>query len=130
MSERRSVARAITIVWMVGVSGCGPRQAAPQLETKLELTPKPARVGVATVALALADAAHQPLTGAAVELEGNMNHAGMQPVFSKLNETAPGRYSGTLELTMAGDWVVLVTARKPGAAPLLAQIPVKGVLPK
>ena len=42
-----------------------------------------------------------------MELEANMNHAGMVPVFAKARETVPGRYEASLELTMGGDWFVI-----------------------
>lgn len=108
--------------------GCGERAAAPALNAALELSPSPPRVGVAQVRVALADGARQPLAGASVELEGNMNHAGMRPTFAKLAETAPGRYEGTLELTMGGDWIVRISARTAGGA-LETQVPVNGVRP-
>jgi hypothetical protein len=31
----------------------------------------------------------------------------MSPVFVEANETAPGRYQGTLEFNMRGDWTVI-----------------------
>lgn len=48
------------------------------------------------------------LNGARVELEGNMSHPGMSPVFSKTKEVEPGKYRGTLDFTMAGAWIILV----------------------
>jgi hypothetical protein len=47
------------------------------------------------------------LAGAHVSLEGDMSHAGMAPVFGETSELAPGRYQGTLDLNMRGDWIVL-----------------------
>ena len=37
-----------------------------------------------------------------------MSHAGMSPVSAAAKEVETGKYRGTLELTMAGDWIVLV----------------------
>lgn len=37
-----------------------------------------------------------------------MSHAGMTPVFADAIETEPGRYSSTINLTMAGDWYFVV----------------------
>jgi hypothetical protein len=73
-----------------------------------EVSPQPARVGQATITLRLSDASRKAVTGAQVVLEGNMSHAGMAPEFATAKETSPGEYQATLELSMAGDWVVLV----------------------
>ena len=37
-----------------------------------------------------------------------MSHAGMVPVFADAAEVEPGHYRANMELSMAGDWVVLV----------------------
>ena len=37
-----------------------------------------------------------------------MSHAGMSPVFADTLEVAPGDYRANMELSMAGDWVILV----------------------
>jgi YtkA-like len=47
------------------------------------------------------------LSGARISLEGDMSHPGMSPVFGEAKETAPGRYQGTLEINMRGDWTIL-----------------------
>jgi len=36
-----------------------------------------------------------------------MSHAGMAPALSETIEVGPGRYQGTLDLNMRGDWIVL-----------------------
>lgn len=93
---------------------CGCQPAAPQVAratVELQIEPDPPRVGDAAVALLLTDPAGQPLEGGTLKVEGNMNHAGMKPVFADLTETEPGRYEGTLDLTMAGDWFLLVTGK-------------------
>jgi hypothetical protein len=61
----------------------------------------------------LRDASDQPISGATMELEGNMNHAGMVPVLAQATEVAPGQYRANLEFTMAGDWFILVRADLP-----------------
>jgi hypothetical protein len=37
-----------------------------------------------------------------------MSHPGMSPVFGEAKEIAAGRYEGTIELNMRGDWTVLL----------------------
>lgn len=67
--------------------------------------------------------------GAEVRLEGNMSHPGMQPVLAAARETSPGVYEGDLELTMAGDWLVLVDARLRDGRTVHRRIEFRGVRP-
>jgi hypothetical protein len=77
--------------------------------------------------LSLADSSSKPVSGATIVLEADMSHAGMAPVFGASTEVAPGRYSGNLAFTMAGDWVVLLHMTLPNGARVERQIEVKGV---
>ena len=49
-----------------------------------------------------------PVRGATLEIEGNMTHAGMEPLFARAAETKPGEYRAPLEWTMGGDWLLIV----------------------
>ena len=51
-----------------------------------------------------------------------MSHAGMSPVFGETKEVEPGKYRGTLEFTMAGDWIILVHITLPGGQRVQQQI--------
>ncbi len=82
--------------------------APPVITIQHEITPQPARVGSAMITLRLADASDKAVTGARITLEGNMSHAGMGPVFAQAKETEPGQYEAPLELSMGGDWIVLL----------------------
>ena len=82
---------------------------------------------MATLVLNLTDTDNRPISGAKIELEGNMSHAGMTPVFSEATETEPGRYEAPLEFTMGGDWFILVKATLSDGRTLERQIDVPGV---
>ncbi len=117
-------------VWLAIVQGCRDRTgSSSDLTLEHEISPQPARVGPVTITLRLMDAAGTPVTGALLKLEGNMSHAGMAPVFADANETEPGRYRSTLELSMAGDWHVLVKITLPDNRKLERQFEIKGVAP-
>lgn len=94
-----------------------------------EVTPQPPRVGQATITLRVTDASGNAITGARVKLEGNMSHAGMVPVFADAAEVEPGRYRANMELTMAGDWIVLVHITLPHGVTVDHQFQIKGVAP-
>jgi hypothetical protein len=80
-----------------------------------------------TITLKLSDASAKPATGVRLRLEGNMSHAGMNPVFAEAKESEPGRYSSTMELSMAGDWYVVVHMTLPDGRKLERQFEIKGV---
>ena len=92
-----------------------------------EVSPQPPRVGPLTITLTVRDASGKPATGVRVNLEGNMSHAGMTPVFAAATDTELGRYSSTMELSMAGDWYFVVHMTLPDGRKLQRQFEIKGV---
>ena len=111
--------------------GCHSAQSeAPDVKAELALDPDPPVVGDNHLTLKLTDAKGAPLEGAKVKVEGNMNHAGMTPSFADLKETEPGRYAGTLKLTMGGDWFILVSAKTSDGKVVERKIDVPGVKAK
>src|SRR5262245_26654840 len=99
------------VLLIAGCSGEKLSQRPEDVKVDLTLTPKPLTVGPAKATVKLSDKEGKPLRGATLKLEGNMNHAGMKPVFADARETGPGEYEATLELTMGGDWFVLITGK-------------------
>jgi hypothetical protein len=77
----------------------------------------------------LADPSARPLAGARISIEGDMSHPGMEPVFAKASEAEPGTYVAHLQLTMAGDWVILVQGRLADGRKIERQTDLRGVLP-
>jgi hypothetical protein len=98
-----------------------------QVTIELEKRPTSYRVGSETISLKLTDADGQPITQAKVSLEGNMSHAGMAPVFGQATETGQGTYRGSLEFSMAGDWIVTIRATLSGGQQVERQFELKGV---
>ena len=99
----------------------------PDLTLTHEFSPQPPRVGPLTITLRVADASGKPATGVRIKLEGNMSHPGMTPLFADAKETDPGRYSSTMELSMAGDWYVVIHMTLPDGRKLERQFEIKGV---
>jgi hypothetical protein len=111
-------------------SGCTrASQAAGATATDKHAAPQPPQVGPNTVTFRLAMGS-VPVTGAHVELEGDMAHAGMAPVFGSAKEISPGQYQGQLVLNMPGDWVVLLHITLPDGRKLEEQMKVNGVQAK
>jgi hypothetical protein len=91
------------------------------------IAPQPVRAGTETISFRLTDESHQPVTGAHVQVEGDMNHPGMAPAFAVAIETAPGDYRAKLDFTMGGDWVVLFHITLSDGRKVERQMDVKGV---
>jgi hypothetical protein len=114
---------------IVTMTGCrrGGNDDLPDINIDIQVLPNPPQVGSATISLTFTDPEGQPVTGAEVELEGNMSHAGMAPVFTQATEVAPGQYEAPLEFTMGGDWFILVKATLPDGRTLERSLNLPGV---
>ena len=110
--------------------GCR-HEERPSLDLTLayEVSPQPPRTGPVTITLTMTDALGKQVSGAAIKLEANMSHAGMVPVFADAKEISPGRYQSNVELSMAGDWYVMVHATLPDGRKWERQFDIKSVAP-
>ena len=106
---------------------CQKTAKPPDIAIQYEIAPQPPRAGTTTIDLKLTDKNGAAVGGARVDLEGNMSHAGMPPVSSEAKEIETGKYRGTLQLSMAGDWIVLVHIKLPDGQTLERQIELRGV---
>lgn len=104
--------RTFAFLLLAGVLGgaCGPAaELADDVDVALSFEPTP-HVGDTTCEVRLTGPDGAPVEGATLEVEGNMNHAGMVPVFARPEEFSPGTYQAPFEFTMGGDWFVIVRA--------------------
>lgn len=116
------------LVLLLLLAGCDrSSRDLPDVAVELGIEPDLPRLGPATATVTLRDAGGQPISGAQVQIEANMNHAGMVPVLASAAEVAPGRYRADLEFTMGGDWFILVRADLPDGRSLERKIDVPGV---
>ncbi len=110
------------------IAGCqSSEDPASDIQLEWEITPNPPTVGEATLQMTLRDSTNQLLTGADINVEGNMSHPGMQPVLASAEEMEPGVYSAPIEFTMAGDWFFIIESTLPDNRILEWQINVPGV---
>jgi hypothetical protein len=110
---RHIVVRALALA-LVGISlfAC-TRQSqqpdpAPGIQGNLRVEPQPPTMGSTELVITLTGANGAPLEEAKVSVRGDMNHAGMVPVFGSAEETEPGVYRAPFRWTMGGDWTVTV----------------------
>ena len=106
---------------------CHKTAPPPNINVQYEVSPQPPRAGITTINLKLTQKDGQPVKGARVELEGNMSHAGMSPVTGEAKEIEAGKYSGTVQLEMAGDWIVVVHITLADGQELQRQIEIKAL---
>jgi hypothetical protein len=95
----------------VPLEGSAPGDDAPDIRLMLspaaDTTPV---MGSQAWTITLTDVDGAPVEDAIVSVRGDMNHAGMVPVESAATHDGQGIYSADFEWTMAGDWIVTVTA--------------------
>lgn len=112
---------------LASASGCGPEQPSDDVAVLWTVQPDPPRVGPTRVTVALADSAGRPIANARVDLEATMTHPGMRPERSPAEEIEPGRYRADLDLSMGGDWVLLMEADLPDGRRITRQRDLSGV---
>jgi YtkA-like protein len=103
---KRSLVVALCACFVLSEACAKRQQRSAELSFAYEISPQPPRVGPVTIVLRVTDFSGAPFTGAHLDIEGNMSHAGMAPVFAGAKEIEPGRYRAVLDLSMAGDWTV------------------------
>lgn len=118
---------AALLIFGVTTACRGEEDTLQDVAVGLQVMPDPPRIGSAVVEVTLLDAAGQPVAGAEMSLEGNMNHAGMVPVLARAAEVSPGHYEAALEFTMGGDWFILVEATLTDGRTLKRKVAVPGV---
>ena len=125
----KKLLKILALLVVVFVAGCERIQSPgqpPAAAVQINLLMEPAQplVGPAQVVVTLADPAGRPINNAGVDIEGNMTHAGMTPVFAQAKAGQNGRYVVPFEWTMGGDWVVTVKATLPDGQIETRQFPV------
>lgn len=75
----------------------------------------PPAIGPAPLVVKLTDPGGAAIDGATVRVEGDMTHAGMQPVLVTAVGQGDGVYrADDMHFTMAGDWIITITATVEG----------------
>ncbi|MBZ0283824.1 MAG: FixH family protein [Anaerolineae bacterium] len=83
------------------------------VDIAIRVEPEPLTVGKSTLIITLTDSSDSHVDGAKLQIQGNMDHAGMTPVNRETSESSNGEYHVPFEWTMGGGWIVTVTAELP-----------------
>ena len=104
----RFVALMLCLVFVAACRQESTPAAEAGLSVNLRVLPTAASVGEAEFLIDVADAEGRPVSPQRVDVRGDMDHAGMQPVLRDDVQGSGGQYRVPFEWTMAGDWTVTV----------------------
>lgn len=93
-----------------------PRYRAGDLEIAIGIDPSTARVGDNTLMIELRDADGQPIENVDIEAFAQMPAMGAMPAMrapADLEPMGSGRYEGSMDLTMRGEWPLTVEVKDP-----------------
>jgi hypothetical protein len=101
---------AVLLIFALLLAGC--RQSAQNQTSDIDiaLRAEPLAVGETMLHITLTGADGQPVSAQKIDVRGDMNHAGMQPVLADTSDGENGAYEVPFEWTMSGDWIVTVKA--------------------
>jgi hypothetical protein len=110
---RRPFILAIALAFLL-LAAC---RQQPITRTDITITvsvnPSPTVVGPSTMTVALAGPDGKAIDGATLNIRGDMNHPGMQPVLANTSQSTNGQYQVPFTWTMSGDWIITVSATLP-----------------
>lgn len=104
---------AVLVVFALLLAGCRQSAQTSTADIDIALRAESLAVGETTLEITLTDKNGQPVTAQKVDVRGDMNHAGMQPVLADVTTGENGRYDVPFEWTMGGDWIVTVKVTMP-----------------
>lgn len=109
----------LIVVSLALLAGCGGSAGSAASDLNVQLIPAPEGRNGTYLIVQVTDKEGKPVTNATVELEGNMTHPGMAPVFGDAvsddaDGTSDGIYQVPFAFNMAGDWVITVAIERDG----------------
>ena len=103
-------------------------RAAPDVAVTWKIEPSPPVTDAATlVRFTIQNGSGRQVRGATLRLEAHMPHPGMAPVTSEVHERDGGIYEARLHLTMAGDWVLVMSGQLTDGSRISKEIKVQAV---
>ncbi len=93
-----------------------PRYRAGELEVAIDIEPRTAQVGDNHLLIEVKDASGNPVTDAKIIAYAEMPAMGAMPTMRApvdLEEVAPGRFEGEMNLSMRGEWPLTVNIEDP-----------------
>lgn len=108
--------------------GCSGGDAGVTVDWKIDPTP-PVAQAPTIVSFIVKRRDGSGLGGAKLRIDAHMSHPGMAPVTAEMVERVAGTYEARLHLSMAGDWVFVVTGALADGGRITSEIKVPSVRP-
>ncbi len=102
----------ILIILLI-LTGCRVSNRLDTASLLITLPDAKRAIGQTTLTVIVQTPDGTPIDNATVEITGDMTHAGMAPVFGKVQGGKEGRYSVPFDWNMGGDWVLTIKATLP-----------------
>ena len=91
--------------------------------------PRPAAGVEIVVQLSVRNRDGTPATGVKMQCAAQMSHPGMAPIMSPVVERGSGIYETRLQLSMAGDWILVASGELPDGRSMTSSFRIPGVPP-
>jgi hypothetical protein len=115
------------LLFTISLPGCGRREArdeAPELVVEIQVIPAPPTTGASLLMIQISNGQDAGAGDFSIDVRGDMSHAGMTPVIVNQVKGEEGTFAVPFEWTMAGDWVITISAIMPDGRLLLRTLPV------
>jgi hypothetical protein len=118
----------ILLVFLLFLVGCGRRVSedeAPELKVEMQIIPSPPNTGSTLLMIKIVGEEGVEIGDFMIDVRGDMSHAGMTPVIVTEAKGELGTYAVPFEWTMAGDWIITISAKLPDGRNLIRTLPVQ-----
>ena len=101
------------LITLLILTGCRVSNRTDSASLLITLPDAKPALGQSTLTVVVQTPDGKPIDNATIEITGDMTHAGMAPVFGKVQDGKDGRYSVPFDWNMGGDWVLTIKATLP-----------------
>ena len=125
-----AVARRLTALVLCGCITIACSRGTADVTVSWDIQPTPPVAGAVTIVrVTLQHQDGRAVRGATLKIEGHMSHPGMTPVVADASERDNGAYEARISLSMAGDWVFVLTGELADRRRITRNISVSSVRP-
>ena len=125
-----SRSRLLSFILLLALTlpACARRETvdqAPELTVVMAIVPSPPQPGSAILIIQIMQENGINPGDFTLDVRGDMSHAGMKPVIVEAVPGEAGAYSIPFEFSMAGDWLITLSAVLPDGRSLIRTYPIR-----